>query len=486
MSSWTMWDSFVVLAYLVSCLAIGYYANRRATLTSTDYVIAGRTLPFGIILATLVATNMGGGSALGRSGLAWSEGAGAVMPFMGGWLIGIPLLIFLAGKIRATGCVSIAEIFYKRYGKSAQIVASIIVAINALLFVALQYLAFGTVLSFAASSLGIGKEIGAVIGFIVTIVYTTIGGFYAVVWSDVLQFIVFLGTVVVILPITLMSATGGVSEIARFAVMNKLPLLNPFGQFSIALLSLLFLWAAVWVTDPMIYQRVLASRDNKTIKKALLAYIPCEAVFGFAIVFITVGARMLMPNLPQTAGTVEAVLPMVVIRYLPPVLTGLAFSALIAILMSTIDSCLLVASTTILQDILTPLVPRLSRQHDHLSYMRIVTLIVGLVALGISFAFPTVWFAMVFALSAYTPAILWPLVLGLLWVKASKQGAIITMISVWLFVAIIVLGRIQIMGLPPDVASVLIGIPLGGALMWISSSLTFRLDPQPVQTSQDR
>lgn len=473
MTGWHAVDTVIIVIYLIVTLVIGIYASKFKTQTTKEYAIAGKTVTAFALLTTFLATNMGGGSALGRSGLAWDVGAKALTPFMGGWLVGIPLLIFLSNKIRRTDCISLPDIMNKRYGKEARVLSSILVSITALLYVALCYLSFGTVFAYVGKSIGMTKEIGSTIGCIVAIVYTSIGGYYAVVATDVIQFVIFMGAVVLFVPGFLSGSVGGFNKIVEFAAQNGISMFNPFQGFDVALLSLMSLWAIVWLTDPMIYQRVLSGKDDRTTKKALLWYIPSEAIFGFALVIIAIAGRMLMPDLPEIYGTAEAVLPAVVVNYLPPIIAGLAFVAIVSILMSTIDSCLIVVSTTIMEDIIRPFMPKMTEKKA-IRNLKWLTFIIGIVALIISYKMTGIWFAMIFALSAYSPAMLWPVVFSYTWEKATKEAAVITILSIFIFVSAINIFGINILGLTPDVASLIVGIPLGLLIMVVSSLLTYK------------
>ncbi|NLZ54526.1 MAG: hypothetical protein GX892_15555, partial [Thermoanaerobacteraceae bacterium] len=154
MTSWHIIDTVVVIIYLIATLLIGIYASKHKTETTADYATAGKSITTFALIATLLATNMGGGAAMGRSGLAWDLGVAGLTPFIGGWAIGIPILLCLTKKIRATNCISIADLMNKRYGKKVRLISSILVSLNALLIVALGYLSLGTIFSYVGQDIG--------------------------------------------------------------------------------------------------------------------------------------------------------------------------------------------------------------------------------------------------------------------------------------------------------------------------------------------
>ena len=485
MLGWHLIDTIILIIYLIIALGIGIYSSKRKTETVEDYAIAGKSVSTFAIVATLIATNMGGGSAMGRSGLAWFEGAKSLTPFLGGWLVGIPLLILITDKIRATNCVSVADLMNKRYGKKARLVSSILVAINALLIVALGYLSFGTIFAYVGESIGITKEVGSLVACIITIIYTSVGGYYAVVMTDVFQFVVFMISIVLIAPMFLMNSVGGFGKILEFGQLNNISILNPFQGLSIELIGLMLLWAIVWLTDPMVYQRVISAESDKAIKKSLLYYIPTELIFGLSLVILSISGRMLMPNLVEQYGTSEAVLPAIIVNYLPPVVAGLSFASILSILMSTIDSCLLVVGHTVMEDIIMPYKEKKGDPIDDkkaIKNLKWLTFTIGIVALIVSYKMSSIWFAMVFALSAYAPSILWPLVFSVTWEKATEVASIITMLVTFAFVSIINIFNINIFGLAPDSASLIVGIPLSLILMVGLSLFTYKEDVENIDT----
>ena len=192
-------------AYVFLTLLVGVYAGRRVK-DSADFVVAGRRL--GILLATgtLSATWFGTGTVLGAAGAAYKGGFLAIIadPF------GAALCLFLAGlfyvrMMRRMGVSTIAEFFERRFGKTAGVVAAACTIPAYLGWVASLMVGFGKIIH---ALTGLDAVVGTCLGAVIVLIYTTIGGMWAVTLTDFIQVAVLTLGLIFMTPV-LLSDMGG-------------------------------------------------------------------------------------------------------------------------------------------------------------------------------------------------------------------------------------------------------------------------------------
>ena len=205
-----------ILTYLLALVAVGYFKSRRVE-TGEDFMVAGRSLPWWVLVGTLLATWMGSGSLFGGAGLGYRNGLAGLWSSAGAW-VGILLVYFIARRIRNFGKVTIPDIFEVRYGRVSGVLATIVTVIAYLTIVSYQFRGGGHVLHFITE--GTEAEISVRAGIVITavfaITYTALAGMLSVVYTDVVN-----GMLMVVgifaTAFFMVDAVGGVDDIIRYA-----------------------------------------------------------------------------------------------------------------------------------------------------------------------------------------------------------------------------------------------------------------------------
>ena len=156
------------LVYLLALLGVGYYKS-RVVKTSEDFMVAGRTLPWYILVGTLLATWMGNGSLFGGAGLGFRNGLASLWYSAGAWA-GIVIVYFIARRIRNFGQVTVPDIFEARYGKASRVLATLITVIAYLTIVSYQFRGGGRVISIMTDGV-ISIETGIIITAVFAILH---------------------------------------------------------------------------------------------------------------------------------------------------------------------------------------------------------------------------------------------------------------------------------------------------------------------------
>lgn len=330
---------FVLFAYVALQLAIGVWASRKVH-NEDDYLVAGRSIGPALAAGSIFATWFGAESCVGAAGNVYTNGLslGTTEPFAYGACLLLMGLLF-AARFWKRKITTLADLFRDRYGGSTERIAAVLLLPASILWAGAQVRAFGHVV--AVNSDGMIPEGTAVaIAAIVAIVYTGVGGLLADVYTDIVQ-----GVALVIGLIALVIATvvhfGGVDgtienlEAARAAAAAREPL---------SWLEIAEMWA-VPIFGSIVSQeavsRSLAARSAKVARNAAIVGGSCYILFGLLPVFLGLIGPKLLPDLADP----ETLLPSLAQQHLPTVINVLFAGALISAILSTVDSCLLVAAS---------------------------------------------------------------------------------------------------------------------------------------------
>jgi SSS family solute:Na+ symporter len=368
------WDGIALIGYLILLFVIGYRAYRRTNVKDeNDFLLGNRSLTLPAFVATLVTTWYGG--ILGIGEFTYSYGIST-------WVIlGLPYYIFaglfaflIAGKIRAAGQFTIADIFYRKHGRPVGILGSIF-----LLFMTTPAPYILMVAMLLQMIFGWSFIISLIVGTTISTFYVFFGGFRSVVQTDKYQFIIIYSGFVIIL-IFLWYELGGFS----FLRQNLNPIYLSFiGDNSIQYIIVWFFLASWTFIDPGFHQRCSAAKTLQTARKGIL--ISILFWFIFDILTITVGLYA-----AATLSEINPLLsyPLLADKFLPPFLKGLFLTGLLAVIMSTIDSFTLLSAITFGRD----LVWRIRRKNrQNISYLtRIGLVLTAIISVGLCIVFPSV------------------------------------------------------------------------------------------------
>ena len=173
-----------IVLYLLALVGVGL-AKARKVHNSDDFMVAGRALPWYVLVGTLLATWIGSGSLFSGAGLGYRNGLAGLWSSGGAW-VGIVLVFFIAKRIRNLGEVTVPDVFEVRYGKLAATLATITTVIAYLTIVSYQFKGGGKVLAIVTEG-AISAEAGIVITAVFAILYTVLAGMLSVVYTDVVN-----------------------------------------------------------------------------------------------------------------------------------------------------------------------------------------------------------------------------------------------------------------------------------------------------------
>lgn len=402
-------DYIVILVYLVGVILVGLKCKEK-TKSSSDYMVADRKLGISIFMGTYLATAIGGGVLNGWVGNVYESGLIILPSMIAIYIATIVTGLFLATKLRNFGGFTAPDVLGRMYGKPAQAYGGLC----SFLYLmgtgpAMQTVTFGTVINVVT---GIPFVYGAIISTIVILLFTYFSGFWGVAVTDYVQFII-MGFGVAFAAWLCFEKVGGWEGIVATVPQSHLTITNDIT----AIIRLIFTTSLTTLIDGNRYQRFFACKDAKTAKKGtLLSLIPLHT-FYMTILLLGTCAYILIPNIKP-----DAAFSSLLLNELPPVLRGLVFAALLAAILSTSDSYLLVAATNYSNDIYKNLINPKCDDQKMLKITKHTTLVLGLGGLAIAIWMQSIMSIWSLASAAYVGGCFIPMLYALFFKNCKKSA----------------------------------------------------------------
>jgi len=368
---------FLFLAgYLVVLLIVGLRFSRRMT-GLEDFFLASRSLSASLVFLSLTAAWFGATSILVTTDEAFRVGVSAF------WLVGVPavatvllLAFFLAGPIRRLDVQTLPGLVEARYGKAVRHAASVLILWYMLVLASSQMVALG---QFLQPFWGLPYVWSLALGTAVVLIYLLSGGLFSVVATDVLQCALLVAGIVGLSVYLLLS--GSIQAVAETARQTgSAGYLHFFhdGQRN-ALIALSFLLA--WTISPIAWQRIQAAESAKKARQGLLAAALAFIVLYGLVVFIGIFSRPLFFG----RSLANPVVSDIIASKAGVLGAGFLFVAVVAAILSTMDTAINTGALTLTRDIIGEFLP-LSRHSRRRAVRtgRLATVLVAVLAFGIA------------------------------------------------------------------------------------------------------
>ncbi len=426
----TIINTFVL--YIGIMMAIGVYYYRR-TRNMSDYFLGNRKLGAWVTSLSAEASDMSGWMLMGVPGFAYLAGLNA------GWIaVGIAIGTwanwhFVAARLRkytelADNALTLPEFLQNRYHDTTnllRIVPAIFILIFFVIYTASGFVSAGRLFE---TVFGIPYEYAIFIGAGSVIFYTLVGGFLAVARTDFIQGIMMFFAILVV-PICGTMANGGfertLAEIGSVQASMLQPLTKPDGSTlgAIELISLLA-WGIGYFGQPHILVRFMAIRTSGEIRRATHIAMTWVVLSLAAAVAVGMVGRVYLTE-PLTGTASETVFLVMTNELFPPIAAGLILSAVLAAIMSTASSQLLVAASAFAQDFYRTLIHKDAEQSELVWISRASVLVIASLAVFLgfnpnSFILDMVSYAWAGFGAAFGPAIL----MSLFWKRTTRNGVI--------------------------------------------------------------
>lgn len=482
-----VWISLAV--YFILMIAIGVYAYFKQKNDVEGYMLGGRNLSPAVAALSAGASDMSGWLLLGLPGYMYASGVVSIWIALGLTIGACANYILVAPRLRvftevADNAVTLPDYFSNRFNDTShllRIMSAVVIIVFFTVYTAASLVAGGKLFE---SSLGLSYSLGLWVTAGVVVAYTLFGGFLAVSLTDFVQGVIML-IAMILVPVVAFTEIGSVSEGLQIAQQTNTEVFNwTNGVTTMGIISLMA-WGFGYFGQPHIIVRFMAIRSVKDV--------PTATVIGMSWMIVSlIGALMVgLAGIGYIAkNNIELSDPETIFLVFSqilfhPLISGFLLAAILAAIMSTISSQLLVASSSLTRDVYKLFIDKEASESRQVLIGRISVVAVALAAIFIAGNKDSSVLKLVSHAWAGFGAAFGPLViLSLTWKRMNRNGALAGMIVGALTIIIWVYGGFEINGQPANDA--IYSILPGFALSFITTIVVSLMTAPPKQFIVDR
>jgi solute:Na+ symporter, SSS family len=412
---------WTIVAYMIFLVGVGTVRSRGVD-KQEDFSVAGRSLGTFVLFGTMLATWIGTGSIFGNAGKVYEVGIAAfILPF--GALIGIALLSFLAGKSRRLRAITVQDILETRYNKWARVLGVITLVLTAVTIVSYQYRAAAAVINLTVPDLDFKTAVIIVTVFI--ILYTALAGMFSVAYTDLAMGITMILGILITLPYVWIKA-GGYAGLTAALPPEHLQFFGPIGW--VQAIGLVLPAGLLVLGDANMYQRFFSAQNEGMARRATLWLLIGVAYMELMIIFTAWAGSAL----EWQGGHLERpgrVIAYVALKHLPVWLGAVVMTTIMAVIVSTAISYLLVPATALVRDVYQRFINPRASERKLVWLLRGVVVGLGIIAYVISTYSEKFLEVALRAYTIYGTGVTPSLVAALIWKRATAPGAITSIIT---------------------------------------------------------
>ncbi|RLF40545.1 MAG: sodium:proline symporter [Thermoplasmata archaeon] len=419
------------IVYLIILIVIGLWTS-RLNKSLDDFLIAGRRLGTWPVAISAEASDMSGWLVMGLPGRGFLYGISAIWTAIAcslgtlfNWSVIAKQLRRFTEKLHS---LTIPDYLEDRFQDDSHLirgVATSIITIFMVAYVSVQLVASGKILS---EIFNWDYHTALLIGFAIITFYTLMGGFFAVAWTDVFQGMLIIG-ILVLLPVAGIIKLGGFNvilmKIGEININTLSPSFGYTGLFFILFALASMAWFFGYPGQPHILTRYMAIKDEKKLWSSTAIGMAWVIISLWSAVLIGIIGLALFEQLPDP----EKVMPLLATTILPEWAAGIVIAAITAAIMSTADSQLLVATSSMVEDVYHKLINPTAEQEKLVKYSRISVFLLSTIALLLALQGGVIYFLVAFAWGGLAASFGPLIILSLWWKRITKWGAIAGMLS---------------------------------------------------------
>jgi SSS family solute:Na+ symporter len=423
------------IAYLAIIIGIGIYATRFSSAGVSEFFVGGRKMHRFVVALSAVVSGRSAWLLLGVTGMAYASGPSAAWAVVGYIVAELFLFLFYAKRLRRFSevydCVTLPDFFAARVGDKDGVLRAtlaVVILLFMVSYVSSQFVAGGK--AFAAS-FDLTPTIGILLTAAIVLLYTTLGGFLAVSLTDMLQacFMIF---ALIILPVIAILDAGGLGAVLDQLRSIDVAMIDPFAISIGAAIGFVGIGFGS-PGNPHILVRYMSISDAEQLRYSAVVGTIWNVVMAWGALFVGLAGRVYFPTTDMLLGAdTENLYPMLAQQHLHPILFGVVVASIFAAIMSTADSQLLVATSSVVRDIYERLIHRGQEldQRRLVRYSRIAT--VGLVILALIMGFLVeglVFWLVLFAWAGLGAALGPTSILALYWKGVTRAGILAGLVT---------------------------------------------------------
>ncbi len=407
-----------VLVTVVLVLAVVTAVKTRSVHNQTDFLVAGRKLPWTVLVFTLLSSWIGAGSLFAGAENAYRNGFAALWQPAGGWL-GLMVIWKIAGRARRFAQFTVPDLLESRYNATARVLGTIAIVISYTMITSYQFKAGGDILHLIFPSVDRSTGMYIIAAFVIT--FTAAAGMASVAYLDLVVGLLVTTIVIIALPL-LLSAVGGWQEVHRLLPASHF---TPLGDLTI--------WQALGLTLPTMlllignqgmYQKFFSARSEKDARRAVGGWIVGTLILETLLIALAVvGSSTFHPDNPREILLISARLG------LPPLVGAILLGGIFAKVISTANNYLFSPASNLIHDVYGRFVAKKGDERKSLLLSRITVVALGLFALLQAAHFESILRAALYAYTVYGAAVTPAVLAGCCSRRVNTAGAITSIAS---------------------------------------------------------
>ena len=453
----------VMLLYMCVVIGIGLYFYKRAQKNSESFFLGGRSLGPWVAAMSAEASDMSGWLLMGLPGVAYWCGLADAFWTAVGLAIGTYVnWLIVAKRLRnysqiAGNSITVPDFFSARFKENKKIILGIASLFILIFFTVYASSCFVTVGKLFGTLFGFDYHAMLIVGALFVVIYTMIGGFLAESVSDFMQAIVMVLALIAMIVVGVVNAGGfgtvienakaipgffSLNEIAKpvtdeagaQASLFGVPLFGKAGSYGFLTIISTLAWGLGYFGMPQVLLRFMAIRSSSEIKRSrIIATVWCFVSLAAAVLIGIIG-RSLLPadEALNTASKAESILIVMSTEYLPLIVAGLIMAGILAATISSSDSYLLIASSSVSVNIYKGIIKKNKEANEKqvMWISRIVLALIAIIGIIIAWNENSIIFSLVsFAWAGFGATFGPIMLLSLFWKRTTRAGAIAGMVT---------------------------------------------------------
>ena len=424
--------SVVFILYMILLLGIGWVTSRKAT-SPSQFFLADRSLKAWVTAVSSTASSESAWAVLGTVGLVYKEGLSAIW-FLPGCLMGYAVnWLLLAERLRKysheTHAITIPDYLEAHFNDKThllRLISVIIIFACMMAYVGAQFAAIGKTFD---AIFGVPHHVSIPIGAAIIILYTMMGGFLAVAWTDFVQGLIMVLGLVLLSGVAVMSLGGFGGMIEHLSQSHPQTLdwmggrtVGAFFGFMVGLLGI----GLGYPGQPHVLNRYMAAKDTQTIRHGIWIAMGWGLLVYSSAIVLGLSGHALFPGLSDP----EHLFPKAAGSLLPTVVSAVVLTGVLAAIMSTVSAQIIVAASAVAHDVCTKMINRDMTHRQILIISRMSVLLLGIGAMIIALVKVPVIFWFVLLAWSGLGASFGPVILFTLYSKkVTREGAIAGMLT---------------------------------------------------------
>jgi len=410
--------SYVVVVCIIVAVLLGMAVLRATRVhNQADFLVAGRTLGWPVLIFTLLSSWIGAGSLFAGGENAYRNGFAALWQPAGGWL-GLIVIAIIAGRARRFAQYTVPDLLEARYNTAARVFATIAIVISYTMITSYQFKAGGDVLHLIFPSLDKTTGMQIIAGFVIA--FTALAGMGSVAYLDVIIGSLVTGIAIIAVPL-LLDGVGGWAAVKQalpadhFTVLGPLTLAQAMGLLLPTFLLL--------IGNQGMYQKFFSARSERDAKLAVVGWIVGTTILETVIITIAVlGSSKFHPASPRE------IIPVTARLGLPEIAGSILLGGIFAKVISTANNFLFSPASNLIHDVYKRFVNPRASERRMLIVSRALVVVLGVFALLQGAYFESILKAALYAYTVYGAAITPAIMAVFFWRRATAGGAVTSIV----------------------------------------------------------